>query len=86
MQEAPNIMIMLKIVELYPHSIKKMAVLDEDTGKWSCALMRIDNDNLFASETIYSFDNYVYDNDVQALSAMDKLLTYVRETVKVMSN
>lgn len=81
----PNLMIMLKIAELYPKNIAAMAIYDEDACLWNAALMKKEADGSIG-ETIYTFDKYIYKSDDEALEALDRFLKFILDTVKVMAN
>ncbi len=82
--QMPNIMVMIRIAELYPNRIVKYAIYDEDKDMWSAALMKLENG--LPGETIYSLDCYCYETDDQALMVIDKIMTYALDTIKIMSN
>jgi hypothetical protein len=82
--EMPNLMVFIKIGSLYPDNITRVAIQDETTLKWSCALLEF-KDNV-PGDIIYGFDDYIYDTDKEALSEMNAFLNIVIETMKIMSN
>lgn len=82
--EMPNLMVLMKIASLYPENISRVAIQDEETSKWSCALLEF-KDNT-PGDIIYGFDDYIYDTDEEALKQMNAFLGIVMETMKVMSN
>lgn len=81
----PNPIVMLKIKRLYPYKITRVAIKDEDTNKWSCALIEVLNDGSLG-DVIYSMESYEFDTDQMALSQMSIVIDLVMEGVRVMSN
>lgn len=80
----PNLMVMMQIAKHYPR-LTKIAIIDEKSNKWSCALMTWNKDGML-TDTIYAFDGYTYNSDDEAIKAMDSVLTYALQSIKVMSN
>jgi len=82
--QIPNIMVILKIAELYPDRLVCIAIEDEDQHMWSAAL--INGTGNIMGETVYCFEGYTYDTSDNALKAMDNFLRITIDSVKVMSN
>lgn len=79
----PNMMISLKIAELYPH-IGTMLIQDEKTKKWSAALTKIENNSI--GETLFHIPEYKWDNENDAILEMNKIVSDLLDRVKIMSN
>lgn len=80
----PNILVGLKIAELYPDNLVPVAVIDEKTNKWSVALIEVKDGVLL--DTIYAIDGYKWENKEDALIEMELLLKDLLKTIKTMSN
>ncbi len=84
--QQPNIMVMLKVKELYPDRLAPVALVDEETDLWSAALVEVNPVNLDLGDTIYDLDNYSYKTDKEALKDLDTFLKFVMDAMLVMSN
>ncbi len=80
----PNILVGLKIAELYPDNLVPVAVIDEKTNKWSVALIQVEDGIL--GDTIYALDSYKWNDKEDALAEMDNVLKQLLKTIKTMSN
>ena len=83
LNQIPNMMISLKIAELYPN-IGTLLVQDEISKKWSTALTTVENDSI--GETLFHIPEYKWDTDKEAISEMNDIVAGVLDRVKIMSN
>lgn len=74
----------MKIAELYPERVMKIAIQDENTGLWNSAIVEVVNG--LPGPTLYELGSYTYKEDYQALTAIDTILTRCLDSIKVMSN
>lgn len=74
----------MKIMELYPCSLFRTAIEDEATGKWSAALVEWKDNS--PGETIFAFENYIYDTSEEALLNLNALLAIIKAHYICMSN
>jgi len=78
-------MVRLKIAELYPDRIAPCAIYDQNTSKWSSALIEILEDGELGN-TIFAYQGYVFDTEDDALFKIRDTLKVTMETIKIMSN
>jgi len=89
----PNLMISIKIAEIYPEKCFSIAIWDRDIKKWGAAIIEVTTKK-YEEETfkkgeypvIYSTDNYQWDNEADALFEMDTIVEDVLKVIQVMSN
>ena len=89
----PDLLVSIKIAELYPDNIGFLAIIDEETDKWGGSIIKTHGPNITQEDldmgnypTIYSTDNYIWETDRDAILEMRTIVNDILDKIKVMSN
>lgn len=79
-----NILIAFKIYEFYPKNIIYGTIQDEESGKFSSGLFRIENEVI--QEMLFSDEKYIYSSKQKAINSLYNYIEEVIQEVKILSN